>query len=146
MTRAKQSAIPLIAPSQLQPRLYQNIQNLDVLLIGSLEMSNVSNALIGLQSQGAHDRDAGGLKVTKIKSKQSTKSTRQVRFRFLEANWNYQMSLRTEDLDKAIAEVIGTFGGLEEMSAGLREGILNYIQRKDILAVLPAGYGKSLLL
>ena len=34
-----QSAIPLIAPSQLQPRLYQNIQNLDVLLIASLEMS-----------------------------------------------------------------------------------------------------------
>ena len=33
------SAIPLIAPSQLQPRLYQNIQNLDVLLIASLEMS-----------------------------------------------------------------------------------------------------------
>ena len=33
-----QSAIPLIAPSQLQPRLYQNIQNLDVLLIGSLEI------------------------------------------------------------------------------------------------------------
>ena len=44
-----QSATPLIAPSQL--RLYQNIQNLDVLLIGSLEISNVSNALIGLQSQ-----------------------------------------------------------------------------------------------
>ena len=46
-----QSAIPLIAPSQLQPRLYQNIQNLDVLLIGSLEIPSVSNALIGLQSQ-----------------------------------------------------------------------------------------------
>ena len=46
-----QSAIPLIAPSQLRPRLYQNIQNLDVLLIGSLEMSNLSNALIGSQSQ-----------------------------------------------------------------------------------------------
>ena len=30
---------------------YQNIQNLDVLLIGSFEMSNVSNALIGLQSE-----------------------------------------------------------------------------------------------
>ena len=44
------SAIPFIAQSQLQPRLYQNIQNLDVLLIGSLEMSNVSNVLIGLQS------------------------------------------------------------------------------------------------
>ena len=39
-----QSSISLIAPGQLQPRLYQNIQNLDVLLIGSLEISNVSNA------------------------------------------------------------------------------------------------------
>ena len=46
-----QSAIPSIAPSQLQHRLYQNIQNLDLLLIGSLEISNVSNALIALQSQ-----------------------------------------------------------------------------------------------
>ena len=46
-----QSAIPLIVASQLQPRLYQNIQNQDVLLIGSSEISNVSNALIGLQSQ-----------------------------------------------------------------------------------------------
>ena len=46
-----QSAIPLIAPSQLQPNVHQNIQNLDVLLIGSLEISNVSNALTGLQSQ-----------------------------------------------------------------------------------------------
>ena len=55
VTRAKkpldQSAIPLIAQNQLQPRLYQNIQNLDVLLIGSLEIWNVSNALVGLQSQ-----------------------------------------------------------------------------------------------
>ena len=46
------------------------------------------------------------------------------------------MSLRTEDLDKAIVEVIGTFDGVEEISAGLREGIVNYIPRKDILAVL----------
>ena len=38
------SAEPII----IQPRLYQNIQNLDVLLIGSLEISNVSYALIGL--------------------------------------------------------------------------------------------------
>ena len=34
-----QSAIPLIAPSQLQTHLFPNIQNLDVLQIGSLEMS-----------------------------------------------------------------------------------------------------------
>ena len=56
---------PLIAPSQLQHRLYQNIQNLDVLLIGSLKISKVSDALTGLQSQQARDRDAGGLKVIK---------------------------------------------------------------------------------
>ena len=55
------------------------------------------------------------------------------------------MPVRREDLDKAIAEVIGTFDGAEEISAGLREGILNYMQRKGILAVLPSGYGKSLL-
>ena len=66
-----QSAIPLIVPNQLQAHLYQNIQNLDVLLIDSLEILNVSNALIGLQSQQACDHDTGGLKVTKIKSKQS---------------------------------------------------------------------------
>ena len=53
------SANPLIAPSQLQPYLHQNIQNLDVLPIGSLEILNVSNALIGLQSQQARARDAG---------------------------------------------------------------------------------------
>ena len=55
------------------------------------------------------------------------------------------MAVRTEDLDKAIAEVIGTFDGVEELSAEQRKGIVNYIQRKDILAVLPTGYGKSLL-
>ena len=71
-------------------------------------------------------------------------STRHVRFCFLEENYKYQMPVRTEDLDEAIAEVIGTFDGVEEISAGLREGILNYMQRKDILAVLPSGYGKSL--
>ena len=46
-------------------------------------------------------------------------------------------------MDKARAEVIGTFDGMEEIGAELREGIVNYIQRKDILAVLPTGYGKS---
>ena len=55
------------------------------------------------------------------------------------------MAVRTEDLDEAIAEVIGTFNGVEEISAEQREGIVNYIQRKDILTVLPTGYGKSLL-
>ena len=44
-----QTAIPLIVLGQLQvPCLYQNIQNLGVLLIGSLEMLSVSNVLMGL--------------------------------------------------------------------------------------------------
>ena len=46
------------------------------------------------------------------------------------------MAVRTEDLDKAIAEVIGTFDSVEEISAEQREGIVNYIQRKDIIGGL----------
>ena len=65
--------------SQLQPCLYQNIQNLDVLLIGSLEISNVSNSLIGLQPQQVRDQDAGGLNVIKSKSKQSKHKSRTFR-------------------------------------------------------------------
>ena len=47
--------------------------------------------------------------------------------------------------DKSKAEVIGKFDGVSEISAEQREGIVNYEQRKDILAVLPTGQGKSLL-
>jgi len=39
------------------------------------------------------------------------------------------MPARTEDLDKAIAEVTGTFDGVEEISAGLREGVINCIAK-----------------
>ena len=38
------------------------------------------------------------------------------------------MPVCTEDLDKAVAEVTGTFHSLEEISAELREGIVNYIK------------------
>ena len=38
-----------------------------------------------------------------------------------------------------IAEVTGTFDGVEEISAEPRESIVNYIQRRDILAVVPTG-------
>ena len=44
------------------------------------------------------------------------------------------MAVRIEDIDKAIAEVIGSFDGVEEVTAQQREGIVNYIQRKDILS------------
>ena len=44
------------------------------------------------------------------------------------------MPVWTEDLDQAIAEVIGTFDGVEEISAGLREDVvIIYIQRIDRL-------------
>ena len=46
---------------------------MDVLLIGSLEISNVSNAPSGLQSQYTRDRDAGV--GDKDQSKQLTKNT-----------------------------------------------------------------------
>ena len=49
-------------------------------------------------------------------------STHHVRFHFLEENWKYQMPVRTEDFDNAIAEVIGTFDGVEE----IWEGTVNY--------------------
>ena len=49
------------------------------------------------------------------------------------------MPICAEDLDKAMAEVSETFDGVEEISAELRESIVNYIQRRDILAVLPTG-------
>ena len=39
------------------------------------------------------------------------------------------MPVCTEHLDKAIADVTGTFDGVEEIGAELREGIVNYIQR-----------------
>ena len=56
-------------------------------------------------------------------SKPNNPSTHHVRcFHCLEENWKYQMPVRTEDFDKAIAEVIGTFYGVEE----IWEGIVNY--------------------
>ena len=55
------------------------------------------------------------------------------------------MPVRTKDLDKAIAEVIGTFEGVEEIIALLREGIVNYLQRKGIGGLADRLDGKSLL-
>ena len=64
------SSIPLIAPSQLQPRLYQNIQNLDVLLIGSLKISKCFKRSDWITiTKGARDRDAGGLRQPKHTSR-----------------------------------------------------------------------------
>ena len=55
-------------------------------------------------------------------SNPDNQSTHHVHFHFLEENWKYQMPVRTEDFDKAIGEVIGTFSGVEEMW----EGIVDY--------------------
>ena len=58
---------------------------------------------------------------------------RRERFRFLDEYWKYQMPVWMEDLDKAIVKVIVTFDGEEEISAELREIIVNSVQRKDVL-------------
>ena len=55
-------------------------------------------------------------------------------------NWKYQMAVRTI----ANHRNIWWCGG--NKSAEQKEGIVNYIQRKDILAVLWTGYGKSLVI
>jgi len=55
------------------------------------------------------------------------------------------MDVQTEDLSKAMSEVVEKFDGVEEISVEEREGVENFIQRTDVLAVLPTGYGKSLL-
>ena len=88
----------------------------------------------------SHNRRVLGTRVFEgDRSNQNNPSTRHVRSRFLEENWKYQMPVQTKYLDKVIAEVIGTFEGVEEIIAILREGIVNYIQRKDVLGVLPTG-------
>ena len=46
------------------------------------------------------------------------------------------MAVRIEDIHKAIAEVIGSFDGVKEVTAQQREGIVNYIRRKDIMLFL----------
>ena len=50
-----------------------------------------------------------------------------------------------EDLEKALAKVLETFDGVENLSAEQRDGIASFIRHHDVLAVLPAGYGKPLL-
>ena len=53
--------------------------------------------------------------------------------------------LSDQDLKQAIAKVLETFDGVENLSAEQRDGIANFIRRHDVLAVLPTGFGKSLL-
>ena len=55
----------------------------------------------------------------------------------------------TERFDKApvhvITNVVKTFDGVDRLSAEQTDSISNFIRRKDVLAVLPTGFGKSLL-
>ena len=76
------------------------------------------------------------------RSNQNNPSTNHVRFRLLEENWKYQMPVRTKDLDKTIAEVTGTFEGVEEIIALLREGI---VKERHIGGLADRLDGKSLL-
>ena len=44
-----------------------------------------------------------------------------------------------QDLEKALAKVLETFDGVENLSAEQRDGITSLIRRHDVLAVLPTG-------
>ena len=50
-----------------------------------------------------------------------------------------------QDLEKALAKVLEKFDNVENLSAEQRDGIASFILRHNELAVLPTGYGKSLL-
>ena len=50
-----------------------------------------------------------------------------------------------QDLDKAITKALKTFDGVENLSTKQRDAIVNFIRGKDVLAVLPVGFGKTLL-
>ena len=54
-----------------------------------------------------------------------------------------------ESLERALKEsisyVLERFDRVEKLSDEQTNGVLNFIQRKDVLAVLPTGSGKSLL-
>ena len=47
--------------------------------------------------------------------------------------------------EKALAEVLKTFDGVEELSTEQRDGIFNFFRSTDVLVVLPTGFGKLLL-
>ena len=59
-------------------------------------------------------------------------NTHHLRFHILEENWKYQMPVRTEDFDKAIAEVIRTFDGVEE----IWEGFVNFYLKERYIGGL----------
>ena len=48
-------------------------------------------------------------------------------------------------LKESISNVLERFDGVEKLSDGQTSGVFNFIQCKDVLAVLPTGCGKSLL-
>ena len=48
-------------------------------------------------------------------------------------------------LKESISNVLERFDGVEKLSDEQTSGVFNFIQRKDVLAVLPAGCGESLL-
>ena len=60
------------------------------------------------------------MKVTKIKSKESKHTSRTCSLFGRELK--YQMPIRTEDLDKAIAEVTGAFDGVVDDKCGTKRG------------------------
>ena len=48
-------------------------------------------------------------------------------------------------MEKAVEHVLKTFDGVDKLRKEQAVGILHFIWRNDVLAVLPTGFGKSLL-
>ena len=48
-------------------------------------------------------------------------------------------------VQERIGKVLEMFDGVENLSAEQSDGVCNFILPKDLLAVLPTGFGKSLL-
>ena len=48
-------------------------------------------------------------------------------------------------IQESIEKVLETFDGVENLSAEQSDSVYNFILRMDLLAMLPTGFGKSLL-
>ena len=48
-------------------------------------------------------------------------------------------------VQESIEKVLETFDGVGNLSAEQSDSVCNFILRKDLLAMLPTGFGKSLL-
>lgn len=54
-------------------------------------------------------------------------------------------TVSTEDFLEAVDRVLVNFEGVERLNLHQRDSLLNFIERRDVFAILPTGFGKSLI-